>query len=83
MECTFQPRLLENSLILAEHQGIDFYERNGKWQVLKEIKKKQKKDIVERKEGYHCTFTPNLSKSQNKITQNTIKPFVANTEQFV
>lgn len=51
---------------MIEEGGQDFYERNGNWQVTRELKKKKTKDLLDNKYGYQCTFTPNTNKRKQK-----------------
>lgn len=57
LECTFQPKILDSSLRIAEKYGqIDFHKRGEYWRREKEEKLKKIYESKKDKELLHCTF---------------------------
>lgn len=65
MECTFQPKILDSSLKMAQKYGqIDFHRRGEYWKKEKEEKLKRIQETKQDKELLHCTFQPKILHSE-------------------
>lgn len=61
VECTFQPKILDSSLRMADKYGqIDFHWRGEYWKKEKEEKLKRIQETKQDKELLHCTFQPKI-----------------------
>ena len=57
MECTFQPKICESSLKMAEKYGqLDFHKRGEFWKRQKDNRIKRIYESKHDKELLHCTF---------------------------